>query len=525
MPITTRRQTASSSLNSSPIIKKVQQKQPNEEIDSHLREEISRSLYLGDFDRAHRYFYELLHPSKGPFPWTDIHDYARFLLTINLPMRAFRVLRKSDLLEHPIAGFIAVEALIMMSKDEIDEADKNSKLNEANEVLYNLQYIKTENLTKSHWGERRERLVDKINILSNKKLDHRPANSDPYLFSTDQKNFFDLIRRQKYEKVIELGNYYGASPIAIPNEFLPAYLYSLFQCKKKDELFHLAQWLIDEQGHLPYAWYGAALYYKLLLGAINAAGSSGPEDKVKRFFLKSVAKDSTFIEGWLGIGELYSGRTGDHDLAIKAFKNALNCAISQGSQDAIEWSSLFLAHEYLRVKKPAEALQVIEGFSGNGDERFLNERIVSLYQLGRVKEARQILSDIDLYDDHLLMNFASVLIKLGDFHEAHVLLSKINSSSVRKEIHFLRLHSFVNEILGFTTLDDKLLLEAIDAYNLLLEKDPHDIFSKNSQDKTRILYKHIIQAKLRHPFVNGAKAEDGNSHDEIAEGEAEMDCD
>jgi hypothetical protein len=69
-----------------------------------------------------------------------------------------------------------------------------------------------------------------------------------------------------------------------------------------------------------------------------------------------VAKDSTFIEGWLGIGELYSGRTGDHDLAIKAFKNALNCAISQGRDDGIEWSCLFLASEYLRVKKPVQAL-------------------------------------------------------------------------------------------------------------------------------------------------------------------------
>ncbi len=453
MPITTRRQTASSSLNSSPSVKKVQQRQqPGGEIITHLRDEISRSLYLGDFDRAHIFFCELLHPSKGPLPWSDIHDYARFLITVNLPMRAFRVLRKSDLLEHPIAGFIAVEALIMMSKAEIEEVEKTSKLSEAIEVLSNLQYSKIDILTRTQWGERRDRLAEKINVLLSIKSDTKPATSEPLLYSTDRKTFFDLIRRQNYEQVIELGNYYGASPIAIPNEFLPAYLYSLFQCKKKSELFHLAQWLIDEQGHLPYAWYGAALYYKLLSNTANTTGN-GHEDKVKRFFLKSVAKDPTFIEGWLGIGELYSGRTGDHDLAVKAFKNALKCATSQARDDAVEWSSLFLANEYLRVKKPTEALQVIEGFPEKCDERFLNERVVSLCQLGRVREAHQLLSDTVVAEEHLLMNFAAVLIKLGDFHRARTLLSQVNSVLVKKDVHFLRLYSFVNEILGFATLD------------------------------------------------------------------------
>jgi hypothetical protein len=232
MPISTRRQTASSSLNSSPIIKKVNQRS-NEDNESYLREEITRSLYLGDFDHAHKFFCELLHPSKGPFPWQDIHDYARFLLMVNLPMRAFRVLRKSALLEHPIAGFIAVEALVLMAKDELEEIDKISKLNEAYEILSNLKFAKSDVLTRIQWEERRDRLADKICTLLNKKSASKTASVEPNLFQTDFKRLLILIKEEEYEQAIEHCNFYGSSPIAVPNEFLPSYLYSLFQCKKK----------------------------------------------------------------------------------------------------------------------------------------------------------------------------------------------------------------------------------------------------------------------------------------------------
>jgi tetratricopeptide (TPR) repeat protein len=516
MPISTRRQTASSSLNSSPITRKSGQRSTDDN-ESFLREEITRSLYLGEFDHAHKFFCELLHPTKGPFPWTDIHDYARFLLMINLPMRAFRVLRKSALLDHPIAGFIAVEALVTMSKEELEEGDKISKLNEANELLSSLKYTKCDILTKIQWEERRDRLTDKICTLLIKKSISKSASVEPHLFLADFTRLISLIREEEYEQAIELCNYYGSSPIAVPNEFLPSYLYSLFQCRKKEELFHLSQWLIDEQGHLPYAWYGAALYYKLL-----SETTAGHEDKVKRFFLKSVAKDSTFIEGWLGIGELYSGRTGDHDLAIKAFRNALNCSVSQGRDDGIEWSCLFLASEYLRVKKPFEALQSIEEFSDSG--QFLNERIVSLYQMGKLNEASQLLGRIEISDDHLLMNFAAVLIKLGDFRKAHALLSGVKSPSLQTEPHFLRLNSFVNEILGFQTLNADHLTLAVTSYDRLLEIDPHDIFSKDARGKTLLLLKYLSQTK-QPPRIDITKTANCESFSGEEQGEAEMDCD
>jgi hypothetical protein len=61
---------------------------------------------------------------------------------------------------------------------------------------------------------------------------------------------------------------------------------------------------------------------------------------------------------------------------------------------------------------------------------------------------------------------------------------------------------------------------AVDSYGLLLEIDPHDIFSKDARGKAILLYKYLLQAKP----VDNIKTDEG-SFSEEDQGEAEMDCD
>ena len=501
---------------SSPRTNKTQQTQVSQD----LRAQISQALFLGDNEHAQLLYYDLLHPSRAPFDWRDVHDYANFLLNHqHLPMRAFRVLRKCELLEHTVAGFLAVEALVRMARMEEGEEEQRAKLTEALELLMRLSfqpssvkrednfvkrednyvkrednYVKREDqfVKREDWEGRRDRLEQ--SIRQKLKLDNTTTQlSSTSPFTKDWSKVREKFYARDYQAVLELGNVYGASPVAIPNEFLPPYLYALYVVGQRDELFSLAQWLVDEQGHLPYAWYAVALYYKLLPAA---AGS----ERVKRFLLKAVSKDGTFVEAWLALGELYSGRTGDHDLAVRALKQAAVNAQVQHRTDALEWATLQLVGEYLRVKKPKEALLTMNSKSMNSDamnsdatDLMSNERAVAAYQMGDVREAFDILHTLvrTSHLDPVLINYAAVCIKLSKFGPARAALSQVKE---RKRPSFLRLHAFVHEMLGMSGLDPEMLAIALDSYSVLLLLDPQDVFSKDASAKTLLLYKYLSKA-------------------------------
>lgn len=500
IPTTPSGNVVNSSPRSSPRTQKTKQSSTNKSNNELLRTQISQALFLGDNQLAQFLYYDLLHPSRAPFDWKDVHEYALFLINHqHIPMRAFRVLRKCDLLEHPIAGLLAVEALIRMSRSEEAEEEQRNKLNEALELLGKLHFQPSllPNFKKEEWEFQKNRLEE--SIKQKLKLAHQ-STSLRLQFTKDWNELRLKFYQKDYEDVLELGNIYGGSPVAIPNEFLPSYLYALQLLNRKDELFSLAQWLVDEQGHLPYAWYAVALYYQLLpLG--------GGNERVKRFLLKAVSKDPTFIEAWLGLGELYSGRTGDHDLAVKALKQAMLNAQVQHRPDALEWSTMMLVGEYLRVKKPEEA-QAILAKAPFDSMLAQNERAVALYQGGKVTEAFEILERLakKCANDSVLLNYATLGVKLGKFSHARTALSLVKN---RRQPGFLRLHAFVHEMLGLSGLDSEMLAIALDSYSLLLQVDPQDVFSQDASAKTLFLYKYLSSCP------NNNAAEDGEEEDEM----------
>lgn len=446
---------------------------------------------LCDYETTHWLYCELLHPSRAPFQWTDVIDYARFLITQRLFMRAFRVVRKCDLLEHPVGGIVASQSLIFMSSEEEQEEEKKNKLIEAMEIATGLKYSKECGMTEDIFVERKKVLMRRIKEMigerstqSKEQKEFPKSTQENSKFSKDIKEIEALFKRKEYSSILAIGSIYGSSPLAIPNQFISVYLYSLYKEGKSSELQQLGQWLVDEQGHLPFAWYGVSLYYKLLKN----------QEKTKRYLIKSISKDSNFIEGWIGLGEFYSGSTGDHDLALKALGKGLELSILQGKGDYSEWTRILLSNEYLRVKKPREALEVLEvGNVSNPsctNELVVNQRAVALYQLGRINEAWELIKESYMFSDEGKINAASIAVKLEDFDTAKTILSKVEHKN--REIYW-KLNGFVNEMLGMTRLAKNHLASAIDSYSRLLTMDPEDIFTREAQGKILTMYKYLQQ--------------------------------
>jgi tetratricopeptide (TPR) repeat protein len=565
-------------------------------------------LQLGDFDRVHVLYYDVLHPSlelaakdasggRVQVQWEDVHAYALFLMGQRLPMRAFRIIRKAGLVGHPVVGFLAAECDVALGREEERLQHQQAKYQEALEIVQALRdptSSSSSSSSPSAWEQRRRRLIAKIHrLLEQDYNDDAVTRDDTTSMTKDDtmtmpKNDTDMEKEASpynrdlrrvceafalgdYERVLATCDVYGQSVVAIPQPMLTRYLYALHRLARVGELRHLAQWLVDEQGHLPEAWYAVALHYWTVGLGLDGHAADGNVDEVgdqsmneqmpgtfqehcRRYLLKSIAKDQTFVEGYLALGLLYSGRTGDHDLAVRALTAAMANARCQHRPDFLRWATIALTTEYLRVKKPEEALKLLDSLhhpqhpqyphqrtAVKADEPGMapdvaNELAVSLYQLRRLPEAYGVACEALQCDNIapsikrcLSLNAASVACRLGDYarardhlqcvmsptnfqasspsssshHHHHQDQHSSQSQSSKHQhqhlssstlLYYWKLRAVVGEVLGRRTLDAGELARALDAYSAALCLQPEDVVTRESYGQCLQLYKYLRHA-------------------------------
>ncbi|KAI9489986.1 hypothetical protein BDB00DRAFT_840367 [Zychaea mexicana] len=151
-----------------------------------------------------------------------------------------------------------------------------------------------------------------------------------------------LLAECKYEECLSICQEIRKED-ALYTKSIPSYITCLYELKMKDELYTLAQELVDRLNDKAVTWHAVGMYYLYI--------DKYPE--ARRYFSQATAIDQYFEDSWLGYGHAFAAEK-DHDQAISAY--AMCSKLIPGSHlpymyigvQYMEQNMLDAAFEYLK---------------------------------------------------------------------------------------------------------------------------------------------------------------------------------
>ncbi|KAI7855427.1 ApcC hetero-tetramer Cut9-Hcn1 [Circinella umbellata] len=134
--------------------------------------------------------------------------------------------------------------------------------------------------------------------------DHGLANSLDVMHSTAK----TLLAECRYEECLNVCQKYVLKEDALYKKSIPTYITCLYELKKKDELYMLAQELVDRLNEEAVTWHAVGMYNLYIKKYAEA----------RRYFSQATSIDQYFEDSWLGYGHTFAAEK-DHDPAISAY--------------------------------------------------------------------------------------------------------------------------------------------------------------------------------------------------------------
>lgn len=172
---------------------------------------------------------------------------------------------------------------------------------------------------------------------------------------------------------------------------------TLFDMKKKSDLFYLAHQLADSHPKRPESWFAVGCYY-LLIGKFAMA---------QTYFERTTSVDPHFAPGWIAYGNAFAAQD-ESDQAMAAYRTASR--LYPGCHVPL----LYIAMEYVRTNNKNMASQCLRQARQvcTSDPLVFNEMGVIRYKEGKYESAGQAFRHaIDLCKSKTVLE--SILVNLG----------------------------------------------------------------------------------------------------------------
>ncbi|KAI9248051.1 hypothetical protein BDA99DRAFT_525630 [Phascolomyces articulosus] len=173
-----------------------------------------------------------------------------------------------------------------------------------------------------------------------------------------------LLAECKYEECLDICQEIRKQD-ALYTKSIPTYITCLYELKMKDELYTLAQELVDRLNGKAVTWHAVGMYYLYIKKYAEA----------RRYFSQATSIDQYFEDSWLGYGHTFAAEK-DHDPAISAY---ITCSkLIPGSH----LPYMYIGVQYMEQNMLDAGYEYLKRSAGkcNSDPFLLNEIAVYHYQ-------------------------------------------------------------------------------------------------------------------------------------------------